>query len=221
MHDGLLMYKVFMNIDKNTGLLTLAEYIPSPNCDERPYGKSGETEELKSGELEISAELSLIVIHNISLPPGQFGGSYITQLFTNTLNPEEHEFFREIHDLRVSSHLLINRLGEVTQYVPFHQRAWHAGVSSYLGKSVCNNFSIGIEMEGTDDTDFTETQYVCLIKVLKALVKAYPSLDMQHITGHEHIAPGRKTDPGPYFDWHRVGRECQAVLPASAKTICE
>lgn len=196
-----------MIIDKKTGLLASANFIPSPNFDQRPEGESG--------------ELSLIVIHNITLPPGQFNGPYITQLFTNTLDPKEHKFFKEINKLRVSSHLLITRRGEIIQYVPFHQRAWHAGVSAYLGRSICNDFSIGIEMEGTDDMDFEEFQYQSLIKVLKALVNTYPSLDMQHITGHEHIAPGRKTDPGPYFDWHRVGRECQAALPALADIVCE
>ena len=193
-----------MNIDKASGLIEPATYIPSPNHDKQP-----------------DDDLSLIVIHNISLPPGKFGGAYISQLFTNKLNPNDHEFFAEIHKLRVSSHLLITREGGIVQYVPFHKRAWHAGVSAYLGRSVCNDFSIGIELEGTDDVAFTEIQYEQLIKVLEALVKTYPSLDMQHITGHEHIAPGRKTDPGSCFDWKRVGRECNASLPAQADTDCD
>ncbi len=189
-----------MNIDKASGLLKPATYTPSPNCDDRPEG-----------------EMTLVVIHNISLPPGEFASSYITQLFTNELNPEDHPFFKEIYELRVSSHLLVDREGGVTQYVPFHKRAWHAGVSTYLGRSVCNDFSIGIELEGTDDTDFTEPQYMTLVEILKTLVATYPELDMQHITGHEHIAPGRKTDPGAHFDWDRLGRECQADLPAKAR----
>ncbi len=197
-----------MYIDKTSGLISSASFIPSPNHDERP---------VKS----INEDLSLIVIHNISLPPNEFGGSYITQLFTNTLNPDDHEFFSEIHDLRVSSHLLITRDGSVVQYVPFHKRAWHAGVSTYLGRSVCNDYSVGIELEGTDDVKFTAIQYEQLIKVLKALVKTYPGLNMQHITGHEHIAPGRKTDPGPHFDWERVGNECHASLPARADACAD
>ncbi|MEE9339805.1 MAG: 1,6-anhydro-N-acetylmuramyl-L-alanine amidase AmpD [Methylococcaceae bacterium] len=196
-----------MKINKSSGLLDSATYIPSPNCDDRP-----------------SDEMTLTVIHNISLPPGQFGNPYITQLFTNKLDPKEHEYFEEIYELRVSSHLLIGRKAEIVQYVPFHKRAWHAGVSTYLGRSVCNDFSIGIELEGTDDTDFTESQYQALVEVLKALVVTYPKLNMEHITGHEHIAPGRKTDPGPHFDWDRVGRACQADLPAKAAgsdTVCD
>ncbi len=195
-----------IDIDKSSGLLQSVKYIPSPNCDDRPNGEN---------------EMTLIVIHNISLPPDEFGGSYITQLFTNELNPDDHSFFEEIHELRVSSHLLINRRGEITQYVPFHKRAWHAGVSTFLGRSVCNDFSIGIELEGTDDTDFTELQYHTLIQVIKALVSTYSELNMQHITGHEHIAPGRKTDPGPHFDWGRVADECHASLPAQAEIVCD
>lgn len=186
-----------MHINTSTGLLDEAKYIPSPNHDDRPKD-----------------EMSLIVLHNISLPPGEFGGPWITKLFTNQLPPKEHEFFAEIHELRVSSHLLITRQGDVVQYVPFHKRAWHAGVSAYQGRSVCNDFSVGIELEGTDDTDFTEQQYKVLVEALKALVSGYSGLSMQHITGHEHIAPGRKTDPGPHFDWVKLGKECGASLPA-------
>ena len=204
-----------MIIDKTSGLISSANYIPSPNHDERPFDSINE-----SANESINEDLSLIVIHNISLPPNEFGGSYITQLFTNTLNPDDHEFFAEISELRVSSHLLITREGSVVQYVPFHKRAWHAGVSTYQGRSVCNDFSVGIELEGTDEMEFTEIQYEQLIKVLKALVKTYPSLDMHHITGHEHIAPGRKTDPGPHFDWGRVADECHASLPAQAEIVC-
>ena len=192
-----------MQISQQTGLLDCATYIASPNCDERP-----------------DERITLVVIHNISLPPGEFNNSYITQLFTNQLNPEEHEYFEEIAELRVSSHLLICRTGEIIQYVPFNKRAWHAGVSSYLGQTVCNDFSVGIELEGTDNTPFTDQQYQVLVEVLKTLVATYPGLEMKHITGHEHIAPGRKTDPGPHFDWEKLGSECQANLPAIANIDC-
>lgn len=173
------------------GLLTTARFNQSPNHDDR------------SDENDIS----LIVIHNISLPPNEFGGDGIDQLFTNTLNKDEHPFFEEIHELRVSSHLLIRRDGEVVQYVPFHQRAWHAGVSTFLGRDVCNDFSIGIEMEGTDFEPFTEEQYNALMTVLQSLLQHYPNLSANAITGHEHIAPGRKTDPGPYFEWERLSKD--------------
>lgn len=182
-----------MKIDAATGLLQDAEYIPSPNCDERPE----------------DGALDLVVLHNISLPPGEFGGGWIEKLFTNTLPADEHPYFEEIADLRVSAHVLIRRNGEVLQFVPFHQRAWHAGVSEYQGRERCNDFSVGIEMEGTDDLPYEDAQYVSLIQVLEALIDAYPGLNDEHITGHEHIAPGRKTDPGLAFDWERLGRELQ------------
>ena len=188
-----------MQIDKRKGILDIARQVPSPNHDERPDN-----------------EMSLIVIHNITLPPNEFGTPWIDALFTNQLPVDEHPFFAEICHLRVSSHLLIRRTGEVVQYVPFHCRAWHAGVSYYQGREVCNDFSIGIEMEGTDDQAFTEEQYLQLEETIDTLLKTYPSLSPKHITGHEHIAPGRKTDPGSCFDWKRLGEKFQASLPADA-----
>jgi AmpD protein len=145
----------------------------------------------------------LIVIHNISLPPGEFGGDWIEALFTNRLDPSAHPYFTQVHRLRVSAHLLIRRSGTIIQFVPFHQRAWHAGKSNYRGRNQCNDFSIGIELEGADDTHYESVQYKKLAEVIRALVAAYPSLARDRIVGHEHIAPGRKTDPGPAFDWRR------------------
>ncbi|HGF6561256.1 1,6-anhydro-N-acetylmuramyl-L-alanine amidase AmpD [Providencia sp. PROV188] len=166
------------------GWLNNVTHIPSPHHDDRPEDE----------------EPSLLVIHNISLPPGQFGGPYINQLFTGTLNPEEHPFFEEIKHLRVSAHCLIRRDGEIIQYVPFNKRAWHAGQSNYQGREKCNDFSIGIELEGTDYQAFTEAQYITLAKLTKLLITEFPQIK-QNITGHSDIAPHRKTDPGPYFDW--------------------
>ncbi len=165
-----------------------ARFIPSPNHDER----------------QTPEDLSLIVIHCISLPPGHFGTEGVTQLFTNALNPDEHPYYAGIAHLRVSAHLLIRRTGELVQYVPFNRRAWHAGVSCYAGREVCNDFSIGIELEGTDDTPYEDIQYERLNAVIEALLAAYPTLTREHITGHEHIAPGRKTDPGVFFEWSRL-----------------
>jgi len=189
-----------MRVDQSSGLLEGVEFIHSPNCDVRPD----------------DTDISLIVLHNISLPPGEFGGEGVSQLFTNQLDKEEHPFYEEIHELRVSSHLLIRRDGTVIQYVPFHLRAWHAGVSCFEGRPVCNDFSIGIELEGTDDKPFREEQYAALDQVLASLLVAYPSLTPQKITGHEQIAPMRKTDPGPCFNWHRVSNAMQTELPAIA-----
>ncbi|MDX7986581.1 1,6-anhydro-N-acetylmuramyl-L-alanine amidase AmpD [Xenorhabdus sp. 12] len=166
------------------GWIDVARKVISPHCDLRPEG-------------EIP---SLLIIHNISLPPGKFGGPYIDQLFMGTLNPNDDPFFDEIKHLRVSAHCLIRRNGEVVQYVPFNKRAWHAGVSSYCGREKCNDFSIGIELEGTDYVAFTETQYITLVKVTQLLISQYPDIQ-GNITGHSDIAPGRKTDPGPYFYW--------------------
>lgn len=187
-----------MKVDLASGLLAEARYCASPNHDERPPGCVPE----------------LLVLHNISLPPHEFGGDAIDRLFTNCLDPAVHPFFAEICHLRVASHLLIRRDGEVVQYVPFHLRAFHAGVSYYRGRERCNDFSIGIELEGTDFTPFTASQYVMLVQVIRALIAAYPSLELQHITGHEHIAPGRKTDPGPFFDWEALGKALGVPLPA-------
>ncbi len=166
------------------GWITEARKVISPHFDLRP-------------EDEIP---SLLVIHNISLPPGQFGGPYIDQLFTGTLDPNEHPYFADIHHLRVAAHCLIRRDGEIVQYVPFDKRAWHAGVSVWQGRERCNDFSIGIELEGTDSDPFTEAQYQSLISVSELLIKHYP-ISVERITGHSDIAPGRKTDPGPEFQW--------------------
>jgi AmpD protein len=159
--------------------------MPSPNCDERPEGES----------------IRLVVIHAISLPPGEFGGPGIIQLFSNSLDPEAHPYFREIQALRVSAHFLVRRDGELIQFVPCSRRAWHAGVSSWMGRESCNNFSVGIELEGCDQLPFEDDQYAALNALLAELRKHYL---IEAVVGHSDIAPGRKTDPGPCFDWRRV-----------------
>jgi AmpD protein len=146
----------------------------------------------------------LIVIHGISLPPGRFGGPHIDHLFTNALDPAAHDYFKDLAGLRVSSHLLIRRTGEVVQYVPLHRRAWHAGKSSYRGRQQCNDFSVGIELEGTDDRPYSTAQYRRLATVIRLLRRGVPSLAAAPIVGHSDVAPGRKTDPGPAFDWTRL-----------------
>lgn len=168
------------------GRLDAAQWLPSPNFGQRP-----------------SPEISLLVIHNISLPPGQYGGGYIQQFFCNQLDEDAHPYFQEISQLQVSSHLLIERSGKLVQFVNFNDRAWHAGVSQFCGRDNCNDYSIGIELEGCDDQPYTEEQYRVLAQVTGALLQAYPQLTEQRITGHEDIAPGRKTDPGPAFDWQK------------------
>lgn len=185
-----------MNIQN--GLLNKARQCPSPNFDERPT----------------ACDPDLIVIHNISLPPNEYGGKGIDQLFTNCLEKDEHPYYADIYKLRVSSHLLIRRDGEIVQYVPFDKRAWHAGVSAYQGRDVCNDFSIGIEMEGSDFEVFTENQYSVLQETILVLLQHYASLSADDITGHEHIAPGRKTDPGPFFEWDRLSKLLSRKLPS-------
>jgi len=175
-------------IDTDRGLLELARQEPSPNCDERPQG----------------VEPDLIVVHGISLPPGEFGGPWIDQLFTNALPPDGHPYFAQVAGLRVSSHLLIRRSGEVVQYVPFQRRAWHAGVSAWAGRERCNDYSIGIELEGADHLPYESTQYAMLARVIAVLCRSYPCLTPDRVVGHSDIAPGRKTDPGPAFDWPRL-----------------
>lgn len=175
-------------VDTDSGIIRPARQQPSPNCDARPPG----------------VQPDLIVIHGISLPPGEFGGPWIDALFTNTLDPAAHPYFQAIHPLRVSSHLLIRRDGELVQYVPFHLRAWHAGVSCFGERECCNDFSVGIELEGSDDVPYAPAQYQVLGAVIAALRAAYPSLAVGQIAGHSDIAPGRKTDPGPCFDWPRL-----------------
>lgn len=177
-----------MCVDPNTGLLTGVRYVQSPNVDRRPPGVHPE----------------LIVVHGISLPPGEFGGAWIDQLFTNRLDTLAHPYFASIRELKVSAHVLIRRNAEIVQYVPFHRRAWHAGPSCYRGRARCNDFSIGIELEGSDDLGYEAGQYHALAAVVIALIEAYPSLSREHIVGHADIAPGRKTDPGPAFDWQHL-----------------
>lgn len=157
-------------------------FVPSPNQDERPQG----------------AEITLAVLHSISLPPGQYGGDAIERLFTNRLDPAAHPYFRDIAHLKVSSHFLIRRDGELVQFVPVERRAWHAGASAWRGRSRCNDFSIGIELEGTDDTPFEQAQYAALAALLQSLARSFPLRD---VAGHSEIAPGRKTDPGAGFAW--------------------
>jgi AmpD protein len=159
--------------------------VDSPNCDERPPG----------------AEITLVVLHSISLPPGQYGGDSIERFFTNCLDPAAHPYFKEICELEVSSHYLIRRDGAVVQFVPPEKRAWHAGASSWRGRSRCNDFSIGIELEGTDDDVFTPQQYASLASLLRTLRQRFPLRDF---AAHSDVAPGRKTDPGARFDWARL-----------------
>lgn len=177
-------------IELPSGMLRGARLVRSPNCDDRPAGAVPE----------------LIVVHGISLPPGQFGGPWIEQLFTNQLDTSRHPCFATIDGLRVSAHVLIRRDGECLQFVPFARRAWHAGASCWAGREACNDFSIGIELEGCDDVPYTDAQYERLAAVCRALLLAYPTLSRQAIVGHADVAPGRKTDPGPAFDWERFGQ---------------
>jgi AmpD protein len=177
-----------MNIDPYTGLINSCQIVDSPNYDDRPA----------------QTDIELIVVHNISLPPGQYGGPWISALFTNTLDPTQHVYFEEIYQMQVSAHVLIPRDGQIIQFVPFHKRAWHAGKSNYCGRERCNDFSIGIELEGCDDEQFEDIQYQQLAQLIESLVKTYPTLSKKRIVGHSDIAPGRKTDPGPYFDWKKI-----------------
>ncbi|MGE0371191.1 MAG: 1,6-anhydro-N-acetylmuramyl-L-alanine amidase AmpD [Gammaproteobacteria bacterium] len=178
-----------MEYSLNDGWLVPARRVLSPNWDERPAG----------------CGIDLLVVHGISLPPREYGsGRWIDALFTNTLDPHAHPYFSEIHDRRVSAHVLIARDGFVTQYVPFHRRAWHAGESSFEGRTACNDFAIGIELEGSDDDPYEAVQYECLADIARALMRQYPGIVRGHIVGHSAIAPGRKTDPGPHFDWNRL-----------------
>lgn len=177
-----------MIIGKRTGWIEGVRRVRSPNCDARPRGCAPE----------------LIVIHGISLPPAEFGGEWIDRLFTNTLPASAHAYFAEIAHLRVSAHTLIARDGALTQYVPFTRRAWHAGPSSYCGRGACNDFSIGIELEGTDEIPYDARQYAVLAELVQALRRTYASLRNAELVGHSDISPGRKTDPGPAFDWSRL-----------------
>ncbi|MCD6048192.1 MAG: N-acetyl-anhydromuranmyl-L-alanine amidase [Gammaproteobacteria bacterium] len=170
-----------------SGFLQPAKQFTSPNQNDRP----------------LETPVSLLVIHNISLPPGEFGGDSVAELFLNTLDCTKHPYYERLKDLKVSSHLFIRRDGEVVQFVPFHKRAWHAGTSCFQGIPDCNDYSIGIELEGCDDQPFTDAQYATLVEVSRAIMHRYPAINLARITGHSDIAPGRKTDPGPCFDWAR------------------
>lgn len=175
------------------GWLSSARRIDSPNCDERPVGE----------------EVSLVVIHAISLPPSEFGSDGIVRLFTNSLDPAAHPYFSTINHLRVSAHFLIRRDGELIQFVPCHRRAWHAGVSSWNGREQCNDFSLGIELEGCDELPFEGAQYRRLSCLLERLAESFP---LQAIVGHSDVSPGRKTDPGPCFDWRRLDPIAKTLL---------
>ncbi|MEQ8231613.1 MAG: 1,6-anhydro-N-acetylmuramyl-L-alanine amidase AmpD [Gammaproteobacteria bacterium] len=177
-----------MNVHFEEGWLCGVRRCPSPNCDARPPG----------------ATLDLVVIHAISLPPGEFGTGSVEALFTNTLDCRAHPYFAALEALHVSAHFLIARDGALTQFVPVDQRAWHAGQSCWAGRTACNDFSIGIELEGCDDVPFTDAQYESLDLLLGALRSELPGLDASRVVGHSDIAPGRKTDPGPCFEWGRV-----------------
>lgn len=174
-------------VDKTTGLMRGVRYAPSPHCDERPAGSA----------------VDLLVIHGISLPPGEFGGPWIEQLFLGTLPVDAHPYFAGIAALKVAAHLFIRRDGELLQFVPFHKRAWHAGASSFRGRNACNDFSIGVELEGADDVAYAPAQYQRLAAVTTELMRAFPGITPSRIVGHSDVAPGRKTDPGPAFDWAR------------------
>ena len=177
-----------MHVDAVTGLLAGVKQVLSPFFDARPAGIAPD----------------LIVLHGISLPPGEFGGPWIARLFTGNLPADAHPEFRERAGLRVSAHLLVRRDGEVVQFVSLNDRAWHAGRSSWQGREACNDYSIGIECEGADDIPYTEQQYTTLRGLLPLLLAAYPAITRERIVGHSDVAPGRKTDPGQSFDWTRI-----------------
>jgi len=184
-----------ITIDSRTGLVAPARQVTSPNRDARPD----------------DADPSLVVLHGISLPPGEFGGDGIERLFTNRLDWDAHPYFDEIRGLEVSTHLLIRRDGELVQFVPLTERAWHAGESSFRGADRCNDYSIGIELEGLDDVAYDTCQYETLAALLDALFRAYPGLSARTLAAHSDISPGRKTDPGPAFDWLRLYDDLSAA----------
>ncbi|BFM06391.1 1,6-anhydro-N-acetylmuramyl-L-alanine amidase AmpD [Halioxenophilus aromaticivorans] len=168
--------------------------VPSPNFNQRPADEP----------------ISLLVVHNISLPPNEFGGGYIEQFFTNCLPVDDHPYFKEIDGVEVSAHVLIDRKGQITQFVSFDDRAWHAGKSEHQGRCDCNDFSIGVELEGCDTEPYSEVQYWRLEWLIRGLFEYYPELNPETIVGHEHISPGRKSDPGPYFNWARLQKSLLA-----------
>lgn len=167
------------------GLLAGVRYVASPNRDARPPG----------------CEITLLVVHSISLPPGEYGGDGIERLFTNRLNPQAHPHFGEISSLKVSTHFLVRRDGEIVQFVPVQERAWHAGASSWRGRGACNDFSIGVELEGTEESAFEDAQYQSLSVLIRSLRSSLP---LKNLAAHSDVAPGRKTDPGAHFDWARL-----------------
>jgi len=181
-------YDMSFTVDTDSGLLGPARQCLSPNRDARPAG----------------VEPRLVIVHGISLPPGQFGGPEIEDLFCNRLDWDAHPYFDGIRGLEVSAHLLIKREGEVVQFVPFIERAWHAGDSRFRRRAGCNDFSIGIELEGEDTAAYDDAQYEALSAVIAALIRAYPDITARDVAAHSDIAPGRKTDPGPAFDWLRL-----------------
>jgi AmpD protein len=185
------------------GWLKGVRRVVSPNCNQRPAG----------------TDINLLVIHNISLPPGRYGGDHIERFFTNRLDHSLDPFYKEIKGVEVSSHLLIKRTGEIVQFVPFDERAWHAGRSSFQSREDCNDFSIGIELEGEDEVPYTDAQYEVLVTITRYLMSAYPSIDMDRIVGHQHIAPGRKTDPGVAFDWDNYFDLMNDVKDFDAKAV--
>jgi len=187
-----------MQVDRTHGILEGTRRVPSPNHDARPADTA----------------ISALVIHAISMPPGEYGGADIERLFCNNLDFTCHPFYREIDGFTVSSHLLIRRDGQVVQFVPFPERAWHAGASMLEGRTRVNDFSIGIEMEGSDYAPFEEAQYLALVEVTRALQAAYPGITPERIVGHADIAPERKTDPGPYFNWARYRHALVQKSPA-------
>jgi AmpD protein len=192
-----------MQVDLESGLMRGVRQIASPNYDSRPAGVAAD----------------LIVVHGISLPPGEFGGPWIDRLFTNSLPAETHPYFAEVVSLRVSSHVVVARDGAVTQYVAFTERAWHAGKSIYQGRESCNDFSVGVELEGTDTLPYEPAQYGALAQVVAALCAGYPRLSPHRLVGHSDIAPGRKTDPGPAFDWAHARRLIAAAESAYGKPL--
>jgi N-acetyl-anhydromuramoyl-L-alanine amidase len=198
---SIVAYAIEVKVDLKNGIMRGVRQVASPNFDARPVGVVAD----------------LIVVHGISLPPGEFGGPWIDRLFTNSLPVDIHPYFQEIGELRVSSHLLVARDGALTQFVKFTDRAWHAGESRYEGRTACNDFSIGVELEGVDTIPYEAAQYDTLAEVVAALCDAYPRLSSERLVGHSDISPGRKTDPGPAFDWERAQRCISAARGAPAR----
>lgn len=190
------MFNEPWSYDSTTGLIPALTYCASPNADERPPDMA----------------IDLGVIHGISLPPGEYGQGYVETLFLNQLPPTDHPYFATIAHLKVSAHFFIDRQGQVIQFVPVTQRAWHAGVSSWQGRERCNDYSIGIELEGTDDDAYTDPQYQSLSALCRCLQRAFPALTTERWVGHSEIAPGRKTDPGPAFNWSRLQRALNSPM---------